>query len=107
MVWHEHFLHTSMGVGRGARIWKFQQKAVFLVSGGKKQISSLLAPLEKLLEKSNSGPPWKNSFRRPCIQVCKVAPFLWKIVLYYKIVMNSENTAANMLEELEMPLHSF
>jgi len=56
MVWHELFLHTSMGVGRGAGIWNLQQKkAVFLVSSGKKQISPLLAPLEKLLEKSNSA----------------------------------------------------
>jgi len=35
LVWDEHFLHTSMGVGRGAAIWTFQQKkAVFLVSSG-------------------------------------------------------------------------
>jgi len=30
MVRHELiFLHTSMGVGSGARIWKFQQKRLF------------------------------------------------------------------------------
>ena len=93
-----------MGVGGEAEIWKSDENC-FLLQKTKKTF--FLAPLEKLLEKSNSGPPWKNSFRRPCIQVCKVAPFLWKIVLYYKFVMNSENTAANMLKELEMPLHSF
>jgi len=39
----------------GQEFENFSKKAVFLVSGGKKQISSLLAPLEKLLEKSTSG----------------------------------------------------
>jgi len=29
LVWHELFLYTSMGVGRGARTWKFQQKRLF------------------------------------------------------------------------------
>jgi len=38
----------------------FCKKALFLVSSGKKQISPLLAPLEKLLEKSISGLPWKE-----------------------------------------------
>jgi len=40
----------------GQEFANFSKKAVFLVSGGKKQILSLLAPLEKLLEKSTSGP---------------------------------------------------
>jgi len=29
IVWNERFVHTSMGVVRGAGIWKFQQKKVF------------------------------------------------------------------------------
>jgi len=51
------------------------KNAVFLISSGKTQISPLFAPVEKLLEKSTSGPPWKNSFRRPCAQACKMTPF--------------------------------
>jgi len=38
----------------------FSKRAVFLVSSGKKQISPLLASLEKLLEKSTSAPPGNN-----------------------------------------------
>jgi len=49
--------------------------AFFLVSSGKKQISPLLTPLEKLLEKSTSS-PWKKCSRRPCTQAGKMTPFL-------------------------------
>jgi len=63
-------------VGRGQEFENFSQSAVFLVSSSKKQISPLLAPLEKILEKSTSGPSWKKSFRRPCTQACKITPFL-------------------------------
>jgi len=32
MVWHERFpTHKHMGVGRGAGIWKFQQKTLFFM----------------------------------------------------------------------------
>jgi len=46
-----------------AEFWIFQQKkVVFLVSSGKKQISPLLFPSRKILEKSPSGHPLdKNS----------------------------------------------
>jgi len=64
-----------MGVGREGQgvalvlpwILKISAKnVVFLISSGKKkQISPLLLPLEKFLEKSPSAHPWKKSFRRP------------------------------------------
>jgi len=77
MVCHERFLHTSIWVSEeGQEFENFSKNAVFLISSAKKQISPLLAPVEKLLEKSTSGPSWKNSFRRPCTQTCKMTPFL-------------------------------
>jgi len=59
---------TAMGVGRKGRgpwpppvFWKLQQKkVVFSILRCKKQISPLLAPSGKILEKSPSGPPGKN-----------------------------------------------
>jgi len=45
------------------------KKAVFSISSGENQISPLLAPLEKIWGKSPTGPPWKKSFRRPCLQL--------------------------------------
>jgi len=53
-----------MGFGRGnrgakARLKLSTKKVVFLVSSEKKFFSPLLAPLEKRLEKSNSGPSGK------------------------------------------------
>jgi len=49
------------GEGRGS-FWKFQQKKlIFLVSSGKKkQISPVLAPLEKFWKNSPLAPPGKN-----------------------------------------------
>ena len=70
------------------------KNAVFLISSGKNQISSFLAPRKKILEKSASGPPWKNPFRRPCTQACEITPFLWKIVLYYTMATLFNNTNA-------------
>ena len=57
MGWHELFLYTSMGVGGGRNLKISAKKAVFLVLSGKKQISPLLGPLEKHLEKSTTSPP--------------------------------------------------
>jgi len=44
---------------RGRNLKISEKKDVFLVSSCKKQISPLLAPLEKLLEKCTSDPPGK------------------------------------------------
>jgi len=52
-----------------------EHMGVFLVSSDKNQISPL-SPLEKLLEKSTSGPPGKKSFQRPCTQARKITPVL-------------------------------
>ena len=72
-----------MGVGNGRRaniapgFWNLAfltKKVVFLVSRRKNEISSLLYPLEKFLwlpvEKS-ANPPWKKSFRCPCVRAGK------------------------------------
>jgi len=84
MVWHELFSTHKHGCRKGGRHLKISaKKAVFLVSIEKKQISPLLAPPEKVLEKSTSGPTWKKSFRRPCTQACTITPFLQNTVLYY------------------------
>jgi len=48
-----------MGVGRGREFENVSKTRVFSISSGKKQISPLLGPTEKLLEKSTSGPPEK------------------------------------------------
>jgi len=52
-----------MGVGGWAG--NSAKKDVFLVLGGKKQISPLLAPLEKLLKKSTSA-PLDKTLQRSC-----------------------------------------
>jgi len=43
----------------------FIKNVVFSVLSGKKQISPLLAPLEKFWKTPFRGPFWKNSIRRP------------------------------------------
>jgi len=50
------------------------------------------SPVEKRLEKSTSGHPWKNSFRHRYTQACKMTPFLWKSVLYYTIWQQCSTT---------------
>jgi len=87
------FLHTSMGVGKGTGIWNFQQKTVFLVLSGKKQISPLLAPFEKLL-KNPQVPPWIKSFRRPCTQAYKLHHFCKNCVVIYHLATLFNNTNA-------------
>jgi len=55
------FSYSQAWVSEGGRNTKISaKKAVFLVLSGKKQISPLLLLLEKRLEKSTSGPTWKN-----------------------------------------------
>jgi len=69
--------HKHMAVGRGGGNFKFSaKKAVFLISNGKNQISRLLALLRKTFGKIHWWPPWKNFFRRPCTEACKITPFL-------------------------------
>jgi len=84
----------------GQEFEKFSKKVVFLVSGGKNQISSFLSPLEKLLEKSTSGPPWKNSFRRPCTyKHLKYTIFVKNCVVLHHLAVttlfNNTNTVSN------------
>jgi len=60
-----------MGVGKGGLgppwiLKLLAKKVIFSISRGKKQMSPLLAPLEEILGKSPTAPPWKKSFRRPC-----------------------------------------
>jgi len=59
VLWHELFLtHRNGCVSGGSRNLKISaKKDFFLVLGDKKQISPLLATLEKLLEKSTSAHP--------------------------------------------------
>jgi len=60
------FSYTQVWVSKGGKEFEnFRKRVVFLVLSDKKQISALLASLEKLLEKSTRAPPWKKSFRRP------------------------------------------
>jgi len=60
-----------MGVGTGGQgppliLKLLAKKVVFSISGGKKQISPLLAPpWKKFWENPPLAPPWKKSFRRP------------------------------------------
>ena len=68
----------TMGVGRGGGrggalpFWILKllaKKVVFSISRGKNQISPCVPPpLEKILGKSPTGPPWKKSFRRPWLK---------------------------------------
>jgi len=59
MVWHELVLTHKHGCRKRGRNLKISAKNIFLVSSVKNQISPLLSPLGKLLEKSTSGPPGK------------------------------------------------
>jgi len=71
------FLHTRMGVGRRVGIWKFQQKrwsSWFPVVNSKFH-HFCPPPIEKLLEKSTSG-PLEKSFRHPCTQAWKITQFV-------------------------------
>jgi len=53
--------HKHMDVRRGAGIWKFQQEMLFSkFRAVKSKFHYFWPPVEKLLEKSTSGPPWKN-----------------------------------------------
>jgi len=58
-----------MGVGSGlVPSWILNisaKKDCFLGFEWEKQISPLLPPPGKILEKSPGGPPWKKSFQRP------------------------------------------
>jgi len=93
MVWHELFSIHKQGCRKGGRNLKISaKKPVFLVSSGKNQISPLLAHRRKTFGKIHWWSPWKNSFRRPCTQACKMTPFLWKIVLYYTIGQHCSTT---------------
>ena len=85
MVWHELFLHTSMGVGRGATIWKFQQKKLFSYFRVlKTKFHHFWPPLEKRFEKSTSGSPGKIpsdahahkyvKFQQFCEKLCCIIP---------------------------------
>jgi len=84
-----------MGVGSGTcspGFWNFQQlKVVFLVSTEKNQISPLLAPPWKNLGKiPYCLPPWKKSFRSPCLYVfgsekhltASIQQVVWKVLLW-------------------------
>jgi len=51
------FFYTQAWASEGRQEFEnFRKKAVFLIVSGKKEISPLLAPLEKLLKKSTSAP---------------------------------------------------
>jgi len=77
MLGHERFPTHKHGCRKGGKNLKIAaKKAVYIVSSGVNEISPLLLPLEKLLEKSTSGTPWKKSLRRPCTQASKLTPFL-------------------------------
>ena len=77
---------------RGRNLKISTKKAVFWSSSNKKQGSPVLASRTKTFGKIHLWPPWKKSFRRPCTQVCKMTPFLWKIVLYYTIWQHCSTT---------------
>ena len=66
--------NVAMGVGRGAHggtktppgFWNYEQKkVVFSISREKNKFHHFWPPLEKILGKSPTGPPWKKFFRRP------------------------------------------
>jgi len=85
--------HKHMGVGRGPGILNFQQKMLFsLYRVVKTKFHHFWSPVEKLLEKSTSGPPWKNSFRRPCTQACKI--FVKNCVVLHHLATLFNNTNA-------------
>jgi len=54
-----------MVLEEGQELEYFSKNAVFLISSGKKQISPLLVPVQKLLEKSASGPPLEKFLPTP------------------------------------------
>jgi len=51
-------------------------------------------PLEKILEKSPTGPPWKKSFRRPCLmtRLDEVYP---NVFIALRIMLNSPDAVAS------------
>jgi len=68
----------------GQEFENFSKKAVFLVSSGKNRISPLPPPLERLLEKSSSAPPWKKSFRVKLHHFCKNCVALHHLATLFK-----------------------
>ena len=79
--------NVCMGVGRGGRedfapfaFENFTKKVVFLVSSGKKQISPLLAPLQKVVEKSTGGHPLEKVLP-PTMNVCHESR--WSLYVHY------------------------
>jgi len=87
-----------MAVGTGGRNFKISAKnAVLLISSGKKQISPFLALRRKTYWKNPLVAPWKNSFRRPSTEACKMTPFLRKIVVLHHLptLLNNTNAVSN------------
>ena len=81
------FVHTRMGVGRGARIKKFQKKCCFLGFEWQKQTFTIFAPptLEKRLEKNTSGPPLEKILPMPMHASMQNYIVFVKVVLHYTI----------------------
>jgi len=64
--------------------------AVVLISSGKKQISPLFPPLEKLLKKSTGAPPGKHSFDTHALQNYTI--FRINCVVFYHLATLFSNT---------------
>ena len=80
----QHFLlffscTQAYGYRKGGKNLKISPKdAVFLISRGKNPISPLLAHPRKAW-KNPLVDHWKNFFRRPCTQACKMTSFFFKL----------------------------
>jgi len=65
MVWHKFFPTHKQGVERDRILKISAQKAVFLVSSGKKQISPLFSSLQKNFWKNPLVPPLEKILPTP------------------------------------------
>jgi len=95
MVWHESFPTHKDGCGKRGRSLKISaKKAVFLVSSEKKEISPLIAPLEKSLEKATNASPRKNPSDAPAHKLVKLHHFCKNCVVLHHLAALFNNTDA-------------
>jgi len=90
-----NFSYPQAGYRKGGRNLKISaKKAAFLVSSGKKQISPLFPPFEKLLEKFTSATPGKNPSDAHAHKYVKNTIFVKNCVVLHHLATLFKNTNA-------------
>jgi len=69
------FSYTQAWVSEGGKEFENFSKKYFLNFEWSKTNFTTFDPPQKNVWKYPLVPPWKNSFRRPCTQACKMTPF--------------------------------